>query len=114
MKYLIKGDILLADRGFDIQDQVKLYCAEVKTPAFAKGRKQLSPLEVENSRKISHLRIHIERVIGVLKQKFRILESVMPITCISKTSDENIPIVDEILTVACALTNMCPSVIPMD
>ena len=44
------GDVVLADRGFTIQDTVKqLYCAEVKVPAFTKGKKQLSAIEVESS-----------------------------------------------------------------
>lgn len=34
------GDIVLADHGFSIQETVKqLYCAEVKLPAFTKGKK---------------------------------------------------------------------------
>jgi hypothetical protein len=41
---LLPGDIVLADRGFDIQDSVGLHCAEVKIPAFTRGKKQLSPL----------------------------------------------------------------------
>jgi hypothetical protein len=53
--------ILLADRGFDITESVGLCCAEVKIPAFTKGKKQLSPLELESTRKIAHSRIHVER-----------------------------------------------------
>jgi len=34
---LLPGDILLADRGFDIQESVGMMCAEVKIPAFTKG-----------------------------------------------------------------------------
>ena len=57
---LLPGDIVLADRGFDIQDSVGLHCAEVKIPAFIRGKKQLSPLEIEQTRKIAHTRIHVE------------------------------------------------------
>ena len=41
------GDIVLADHGFTIEDTV--YRAEVKLPAFTKGKKQLSAMEVESS-----------------------------------------------------------------
>lgn len=38
---LLPGDLVLADRGFTIKDQVGLYCARVETPAFSRGKKQL-------------------------------------------------------------------------
>jgi hypothetical protein len=56
---LLPGDIVLADRGFDIKESVGLCCAEVKIPAFTKGKKQLSPLELESTRKIAHSRFHV-------------------------------------------------------
>ena len=48
---LLPGDVVLTDRGFDISDGVGQMCAEVKIPAFTKGRSQLLPLEVESARK---------------------------------------------------------------
>ncbi|KAK2142831.1 hypothetical protein LSH36_908g00019 [Paralvinella palmiformis] len=39
-------------------------CAKVKIPSFIKGRKQLSAIDVESSRAIVNVRIHVERVIG--------------------------------------------------
>ena len=67
LEKLMPGDIVLADRGFTIEDTVKrLYCAEVKLPAFTKGKKQLSAMEVESSRRLSRVHIHVERVIGML------------------------------------------------
>ena len=41
MKYLLPGDVLLADRGFDIGDSAALFGATVEIPAFTKGKKQL-------------------------------------------------------------------------
>lgn len=56
---LLPGDLVLADRGFNIHESVGLMCAEVKIPAFTKGKKQLSAYDVESTRKIAHVRIHV-------------------------------------------------------
>ena len=69
---LLPGDVVLADRGFDIAESVGFYCAEVKTPAFTKGRKQLSGADVESTRRIASVRIHVERVIGLVRNKYTI------------------------------------------
>eukprot|EP00731_Ephydatia_muelleri_P006747 Em0003g995a len=41
------GDLVLADRGFTIEDSVGLYCATLCRPPFTKGKKQLSRNEVD-------------------------------------------------------------------
>jgi hypothetical protein len=110
---LLPGDIVLADRGFDIKESVGLCCAEVKIPAFTRGKQQLSPLELESTRKIAHSRIHVERVIGLVRNKYKILQSVLPIDYLYCNS-ENEPAIDKITTVCCALTNLCDSVVPFD
>lgn len=66
---LLPGDLILADRGFRIQEQVGLYCARVETPAFTRGKKQLGAVELEDSRKLAAVRIHVERVIGQARSK---------------------------------------------
>ena len=43
---LLPGDLILADRGFSVQDSASLYCAEVKVRSFTKGKAQLSKHEV--------------------------------------------------------------------
>lgn len=111
---LLPGDLVLADRGFNIQESVGLMCAEVKIPAFTKGKKQLSAFEVESTRKIAHVRIHVERVIGNIVQKYPILVSTMPITMLNIGENEDATTLDKIVTVCCALVNMCPSVVPFD
>ncbi|KAF7642768.1 hypothetical protein LDENG_00251040 [Lucifuga dentata] len=73
---LLPGDIVLADRGFDIQESVGMLCAEVKLPAF---RCQLGARDVEETRKIAHLRMHVERVTGNVCQKYKILSGTIPI-----------------------------------
>lgn len=110
---LIPHDLILADRGFDIKDTVGLYCCEVKFPAFKHGKKQLGALDIEKTRSLASVRIHVERVIGVLRQKFRILEGRMPLVIVSEIQDE-VSAIDKILTVTSALVNLCPSLMSFD
>ena len=110
----VSGDIILADRGFTCDDYARMVMAEVKTPPFTRGKKQLEKIEVDWSRELSVVRIHVERVIGVLKQKYTILQSVLPISLLfDGTQDDNLTI-DKIIHVCCALVNICPSVVPQE
>lgn len=111
---LLPGDIVLADRGFDIQESVGLMCAEVKIPNFTKGKSQLSAREIENTRKIAHVRIHVERVIGLLRNKYQIVSDTMPVDFLVTSEENQVPVVDKIVTVCCGLTNLCQSVIPFN
>ena len=51
--------------------------------------------------------IHVERVIGVLKQKYTILQSRLPIRFISD-KDDNGTSIDKMLIVCGALVKLCP------
>ena len=44
------GDLVLADRGFDIADALACYGATLAIPPFTKGRPQLSCREVETAK----------------------------------------------------------------
>ena len=115
-QYHHPGDQILADRGFTLQDDFAAKCsAELLIPSFTKGKKQLSAHEVETSRKISSVRIHIERVIGLMKNRFTILKGTMPVRCVQSLKDETLETTlsscDKIVTVCAALTNMGPSII---
>ena len=57
---LLPGDVILADCGFTIEEAAGMYCAEVKIPSFTKGKKQLSKIEVETTRQLAQVRIHVE------------------------------------------------------
>ena len=62
---LSPGDLILADRGFNIAETLGSCSASLKIPAFTKGRSQLSALDVESTRGLAAVRIHVERVIGI-------------------------------------------------
>ncbi len=102
----------MEDRGFDIGDSVGSYCSSLKIPAFTKGKTQLSGTEVEQSRNIANVRIHVERVIGNIRQKYSILSATQPIDFVC--SNETVTTLDKIVYVSCGLINMCHSVVPFD
>ena len=110
---LLTGDIILADRGFDIADCVGFYCAHVTIPASTKGKKQLTGIEVEQTRRIANVRIHVERVIGLIRQKYTFLTGIQPIDFLISRGD-GIPMLDKVVLVCCALVDLCDSVVPFD
>ncbi len=114
LTHLLPGDVVLADRGFDISESVGLMQARLHIPSFTKGKNQLSALEVEETRAIANVRIHAERVIGAVRQRYTILKGTLPIDFIIKRDHESIPLVDRIIRVCCALNNLCDSVVPFD
>ena len=88
-------DEVLADRGFLIRDELAAYGATLRIPHFTKGKKQLSSQEVDTSRQLSCVRIHVERVIGRWKN-FTILQTVIPVSQVN--------LLDDVVTVCGALT----------
>ena len=108
---ILPGDIVLADRGFNIQDSIGCKMAEVKIPAFRKGKKQLSPLDVEQTRHIASVRIHVERVIGCVRQKYCILNGPLPIDFLIKRETDALSLIDKIVYVCCACVNLSESVV---
>lgn len=91
-----------------------MFCAEVKIPPFTRGKQQLSKLEVDSARQLARIRIHVERVIGMVRQKYTILQSTLPINMIMCSTDEKVSTIDKIVAVCCALCNHCESVVSFD
>lgn len=107
----------MADRGFTISESVGLKHAKLVIPVFARGLKQLDPIDVEEIRGIANVRIHVEGVIGLLRRKYTILESKLPTDFLSSnhrgTLDYQVPLTDRILRVCSALVNYSP-IVPFD
>ena len=114
LKHLLPGDLVLADRGFTIHEEVWYYGANLNIPAFTKGKDQLDPIDIENTRNIANVRIHVERVIGFLRQKYTILQSTLPTSYLMCNSGDTVPLIDRIIRVCSALVNLCPPIIPFD
>ena len=52
LKKLFPGDIILADRGFDIAESVGMMQARLRIPTFTEGKDQLSDAEVEETEQL--------------------------------------------------------------
>ena len=118
LKHLIPGDLVLADRGFTIHESVWYHQAQLNIPAFTRGKDQLDPVDVETTRGIANVRIHVERVIGTLRQKYTILQSTLPtdfLMCNNTGPQErSVPLLDRMLRVCSALVNLCPPIVSFD
>ena len=114
LEKLSPGDVVLADRGFNVKDTVGLYNAQLKIPAFTKGKQQLHPLELESTRGLAAVRIHVERVIGLVRNKYTILQSTIPLSLCQAATQGQPTSLDKMVTVCCALCNVCPSVVPTE
>ncbi len=79
MDKLTYGDLVLADRGVDISDDLALIGASLAIPPFTRGKAQISQREINSSRALSRVRIHVERAIGRIKN-FKLLQSTISIT----------------------------------
>ena len=111
MKLIDPGDIVLADRGFNVHDDIAIKEGKLEIPTFTRGKQQLSREEVEKSRQLARARIHVERVIGQMQKKYTIISGTLPITLVKKPTDTNVTTIDKILVVCAALTNLSRSTV---
>ncbi|KAK3922032.1 Protein ALP1-like [Frankliniella fusca] len=110
---LLPGDVILADRGFTITDSVLQLQAQIIMPSFMNGRSQLSTHDVVTSNEISNVRIHVERVIGLLKRKFLFFSRPLYTALMQTSKMEAETRIDNIVKICCALVNLCPPIVPM-
>ncbi|CAN7941162.1 unnamed protein product, partial [Ixodes pacificus] len=107
------GDMVLAYRGFLIVESVGICCATLHVPSSARGKRQLGHSDVVYTRKLANVKIHVERVIGLVWNKFSILKGPLPVEFL-KSSESDLAPVDKIGAVCSALVNIYNSVAPID
>ena len=71
--------VLLADQGFDIKDSVGLMCSRLEIPTFTKNQKQLDPIIIEQTSNIANVGIHVERVIGNVRNATQPIDFMMSV-----------------------------------
>ena len=69
---------------------------------------------LKTTRRIASVRIHVERVIGVVRQKYTMLQCTIPITLLQIDSTVQLTILEKLVRVACAFVNLSQSLIPPD
>ncbi|EEC03876.1 conserved hypothetical protein [Ixodes scapularis] len=95
---LANGDVILADRGFLIKEDVARRGAHLVVRALTRGKKQLPAREAEEARQISRIRIHVERSIG--RMVYRILRDRLPASLLRYATS--------VVNICAALANMRP------
>ena len=74
---LQRGDRVMADRGFDIQDDLTPLGVKLNMPPFLRGKTQLDTNEMVETRRIASVRIHVERAMERIKN-YHIFDKVIP------------------------------------
>ena len=64
---------------------------------------------MEGSRKLESVRVHVERVIGLVRNKYTILRGILPLDYLMKVDEMKLSTIDKVTVVCTALTNVCDS-----
>ena len=89
----------MADRGFNIQDDLTPLGVRINIPPFLKRKEQLDGEELIETRRIASLRIHVERAMERIKN-YRIFDRTIPSSLMEVT--------EQMFFVCAVLTNFLP------
>ena len=101
LNLLENGDSLMADRGFDIEEDLPANVS-LNIPPFLNGKPQLILKEELQTRGIASVRVHVERAIERVKN-CQILQTVFPLSMA--------PELNKIWVICCYLVNFLPPLI---
>lgn len=97
------GDNIIADKGFSTEDLLAEKQAFLNIPPFLAPQVQFTETQIQRTRDIAKVRIHVERAIGRV-ENFHILNGVLPLSLSHCVSD--------IFSVCALLTNVLPPIVP--
>ena len=90
------GDSVMADKGFVIGNMLQEHNVELNIPPFRENQGQFSTQDVQKSKTIASLRIHVERAIRRVKE-YHFFDSDVPLSTLGS--------VNQLFSIACLLTN---------
>lgn len=90
------GDQVMADKGFNCQDELASVGASLVMPALLDKKVQFSKEETNHNKVVASLRVHVERLMERIKN-WHIFDHKIPITLAPSASD--------MIVVVCALSN---------
>ena len=93
---------VMADKGFNIQELLLPCGVKLVKPPMLRKKKQFSEVDNVSTKVIANSRIHVERVIGRVKE-FKILKHEMPLNYVD--------LLDHILVICSAVTNLQPRLV---
>lgn len=99
---LERDDEVMADRGFQIKEELLLRYCSLSVPPGARVKSQMTASECKLTSNVANLRIHVERAINRIKT-YRILKNVLPISMLHH--------MDDIVLSCAALCNLKPVLI---
>ncbi|XP_021351115.1 uncharacterized protein LOC110448927 [Mizuhopecten yessoensis] len=92
-------DVVMADRGFPIREDLALFNVELLVPPGRRGVSQMTTSDVQTTKQIANRRIYVEQAIRRLKS-FRILKYELPLTLVHH--------LDDICLIAAGICNLYP------
>lgn len=96
LELLQRGDEVMVDKGFPIQNMLAPLGCTIVIPPFLREKAQFEAAEVDTTHQIARLRIHVERAIRRVKE-YHIFDGVIPLSLAGT--------INQLWTVCCILTN---------
>ena len=102
---LKERDAIMADKGFDIGDDLAKVKLKLNIPPFLRDKVGFEGLDVIKTQTIAHHRIHVQRAIMKVR-RFKIFHSVIPVSMFGS--------INQIGNVVCFLSNFLNPVLSKD
>ncbi|KAJ8253437.1 hypothetical protein GJAV_G00212960 [Gymnothorax javanicus] len=113
---LLAGDVVLADRRFDVGESVVARGACLKITGVSEGDREVHEEDLLADASLERMWVHrhVERVISTVKQRYAILTGPVesPFTVMDNAAC--MTTFDKIVQVVCALNNLCISATPLE